>query len=145
MKSSIYNTILKQLAKASRKNRDGPSLQRFYKTGKLIKYCITPNTYYTSHTLTSVTQASRTFRKLQHCIKKHMHVVNMHSAHHSSSSAHYIHYVIQHGKHHFHDDVELVLKGRVIFIRSSSRKGIYDMGVNNKRVEKIQKCSKMIR
>lgn len=135
--------MLKQLAKASRKRREGPSLQRFKRTGKLFKHRATPNVHYTSHTLPSAKRATRAFRKLNRCVKKQLRVVETHSAVRKPSSALYRHYVVQHGKHRFHDDVELVLDGRAILIRSSSREGLYDMGVNGKRVETLQRCAKL--
>ena len=134
--------MLQRLAKASRKRRDGPSLERFKRTGKLYKHRKTPNAHYISHTLTSAKRATRVFRKLNRCVKKHLRVMETHSTRHPSSAL-YKHYVVQHGKHRFHDDVELVLDGRVIMIRSSSREGFYDMGVNGKRVETLERCAKL--
>ena len=51
----------------------------------------------------------------------------------------YTHYVIVHGKLKFHDDLELMVvpdKGE-IYLRSSSRVGIYDFGVNKQRIKTI--------
>lgn len=132
--------MFEQLAKASRKKRDGPSLSHFKRTGKLLKHRRTPNARYVAHALPTATQAKRVFRKLQRCVKKHTRVVEKHS-HRYGSCATYKHYVVQHGKHRFHDDVELVQHGCSIFIRSSSREGLYDMGVNGKRVQKIDRCA----
>lgn len=131
--------MLKQLAKASRKKRDGPSLSHFKRTGKLLKRRRTPNASYVAHAFPSLAHATRVFRKLQRCVKKHTCVVEKH-AHRYRSCATYTHYVVQHGKHRFHDDVELVLHGRTVLIRSSSREGVYDMGVNSGRVQKIERC-----
>lgn len=134
--------MLKQLAKASRKKRDGPSLSHFKRTGKLLKHRRTPNASYVAHALPSPARATRVFRKLQRCVKKHTCVVERHYHRHRSRAT-YAHYVVQHGKHRFHDDVELVLHGRSILIRSSSRKGLYDMGVNGERVQKIERCASL--
>jgi uncharacterized protein (DUF1499 family) len=50
---------------------------------------------------------------------------------------------VQHGKHQFHDDVEVALHQKTIAIRSSSREGVYDMGVNRKRVNMVVNCARV--
>ena len=54
-----------------------------------------------------------------------------------SSNIPHIHYVIENGKRKFHDDLEILFKNKEIKLRSASRIGFYDYGVNKDRIEKI--------
>lgn len=48
------------------------------------------------------------------------------------------HYVIRHGKHGFYDDVWLSFTKNETHVVSASRVGIFDMGVNRNRVQKLR-------
>jgi len=135
--------MLKHLASASRKRREGPSLKRFKRTSKLLKHRSTPNCAFVAFQSTSKLGATRAFSRLKTCVTKRNTVVETTRYTHPTTRAKYIRYVVQHGKHKFHDDVEIALHQKTIAMRSSSREGVYDMGVNDKRVEGVVKCTRL--
>ena len=52
----------------------------------------------------------------------------------------YLHYVVTSRLWRFKDDVEIELEGDVVHVRSASRVGHGDMGVNRARVEALRKA-----
>ena len=47
------------------------------------------------------------------------------------------HFIITCGKHKFNDDLRIVLEDEILTITSASRIGLYDFGVNQKRIDII--------
>lgn len=134
--------MLPYLAKRSRRHRVGPSYIDFQRTSRLRRRHSTFRTAYTSFDFPSVRGARKAFQKLQNCVKKKNTVVETTRCIHPKTRARYVRIVVQHGKHRFHDDLELLLNQKKIDIRSSSRVGVCDMGVNGERVDAIVGCAR---
>jgi len=47
------------------------------------------------------------------------------------------HFIITCGKHKFNDDLRIIIEDGVLTITSASRIGLYDFGVNQKRIDTI--------
>ena len=142
-KTKPDSNMFKQLASASRRRRAGPSLKHFKRTSKLPKHRRTLNSAFEAVQSTSKHEATRAFSRLKKCVTKCNTVVETTRYTHPITHAKYIRYVVQHGKHQFHDDVEVALHQKTIAIRSSSREGVYDMGVNRKRVNMVVNCARV--
>ena len=124
--------MLNLLAKKSRLKRDGPSKTEYLKYGKLKKDNLTPNSFSYVINFKSDKFCDIKFLKLNNIINSEFNVIETNFINNNGSN--YIHYVIEIGKYKFYDDLEILKYNNNIFFRSASRVGIYDMGVNENRV-----------
>ena len=127
--------LLQILAKKSRIKQQGPSRELFEKEGRLKGENLTPNSYIYTINCENSKKCNSILKEIRKNIANKLQVVENNEL--KKSKLEYIHYVIEIGKNKFHDDLEIMKSDKVIQLRSSSREGIYDMGVNKERIEKI--------
>lgn len=126
------------LAQRSRKRvAFGPSKHR-YKTRNRLKAAAGLNSY-TSRIQCRPEVFSQRLKALKQRIRSECNVVHTQTFRNTAQGTVYVHYVIETGKLRYHDDLELMYapdKGE-IHLRSASRVGLYDFGVNKRRIRTI--------
>ena len=130
------------LAQRSRKRTAyGPSHHHF-KTRNRLKVAVGLNSY-TSRIRCRPEMFNQRLKTLKQRIRSQCNVVQTHTFRNAAQGTVYVHYVIETGKLRYHDDLELMYapdKGD-IHLRSASRVGLYDFGVNKRRIQTIcQPC-----
>ena len=124
------------LSKLSRNtNKEGPSKKYYLKNNDLLGDNLTYTSYISEMKFRDKNRCDKTlelidlFIKDKYCIIKFEEVENYQTK--------YFHYVIEVGKNKFYDDLEILKKNNYIKLRSSSRIGFYDMGMNKTRINEI--------
>lgn len=134
--------LLKFLAKKSRNKRDGPSKQYYKDYNDLKNNNITQTSYIHTISCDNLKDCKLSLKNIEVFIKENFKIVNTDKLENKKTK--YLHYVIENGKLKFHDDLEILFKNKEIKLRSSSRVGLYDYGVNKSRIEKIINSYKKI-
>lgn len=124
------------LSKLSRNtNREGPSKKYYLKHNDLLGDNLTYTSHISEMRFRDKNRCDKTlelidlFIKDKYCIIKFEEIENPQTK--------YFHYVIEVGKNKFYDDLEILKKNNYIKLRSSSRIGFYDMGMNKARINEI--------
>ena len=130
----MYDFILSNLAKISRKKKEGPSRKLFLNNYELLKIN-NLNSFDKEIKIDISSNIKKIENNLDDFINENLIVKDKEVL--ISNNMKYLHYVIEIGKHKFHDDLEIIISKKKIKLRSSSRVGVLDNGVNNNRINFI--------
>lgn len=124
------------LSKLSRNiSREGPSKKYYLKNNDLLGENLTYTSHISEMRFRDKDRCDRTLLLIDLFIKNKFCIIKSEEI--EKSQTKYFHYVIEVGKNKFYDDLEILKKNNYIKLRSSSRVGFYDMGVNKSRINDI--------